>query len=242
METIDINTTQNVTIQYALAPVRDRILAFIIDLVVLAGSILILLFIIMIVFPNSLKGYAAYFVIIPLFIFYSLGSEIILNGQSIGKRILGIKIVKITGKEPTPYDFIVRWAFRFIDIWCSLGSIAIMLISSSERNQRLGDLLANTTVIKLNPWTSIRLNEVLSIKTLDSYKPVYPDVKRFSEEDMLFIKQTVERSGKHNNAAHREALDLLAEKMAGELGLTAVPSNKIEFLKTVVNDFVVLSR
>jgi uncharacterized RDD family membrane protein YckC len=242
MDIIDINTTQNVTIQYALAPVRDRILAFVIDAVVLSGSIVIFLLIITTLFPGTLRGYAWFIIIVPLFVFYSLASEIILNGQSVGKRILGIKIVKINGKEPTPYDFTVRWAFRFIDIWCSMGSIAIMLISSSERNQRLGDLLANTTVIKLNPWASIRLNDILSIKTLDSYKPVYLGVKRFSEEDMLFIKQVVERTKKHNNAAHREALNLLTEKMAGELGLATVPSNKIEFLRTVVSDFVVLSR
>jgi len=242
MQTIDIITTQNVTIQYALASVRDRILSFFIDALVLGVCLLLLVLISSGLISSDAYQYLVYLVFIPFFLFYSLAQEILLDGQSIGKRLMGLKIVKITGKEPTMSDYLIRWAFRFIDIWFSLGSIAVMLISSTDKQQRLGDLLANTAVIKLNPWATVNLHEILSIHSLETYKPKYPDVKKYPEQDMLFVKQALDRLKHFNNAAHREAIGLLADKMAKQLELPELPANKVEFLKTLLNDYVVLSR
>lgn len=242
METIDIVTTQNVTIQYALASVRDRILSFFIDIIVLGVCVLLLILLFSSTIPGDGYEYAQYLIIFPFFIFYSLAQEIILDGQSIGKRLMNLKIVKLTGKEPTMSDYLIRWAFRFIDIWFSLGSIAVMLISSTNRQQRLGDLLANTAVIKLNPWATVNLNEILSIHSIATYQPKYPEVKKYTEADMLFVKQALERLRNFNNMAHREAIIHLADKMASQLGLPEPPKNKMEFLKTLLNDYVVLSR
>ncbi|HYV93156.1 MAG TPA: RDD family protein [Chitinophagales bacterium] len=243
MQTIDVNTTQNVTIQYDLASVRDRIIAFIIDAVILSVSIALLSAVLSIIFGGlAILGYVLTIVLVSLFFFYSLGSEILMNGQSFGKRILGLKIVKITGKEASIQDYVIRWAFRFIDIWGSSGSIAVMMISSSNRNQRLGDLMANTAVIKLNPGAAVSFREILSFQTMETYKPVYFEAKKFSEQDVLLIKQTIDRFNRYKNQAHKEVIQLLAEKISEELGLEKIPSNQIQFLQTVVNDYVVLSR
>jgi len=243
MQTIDVNTTQNVIIQYALASVRDRILSFIIDAVILSFSIALLSLIISYLFSgSSIMAYALTITIVTLLFFYSLGSEILMNGQSFGKRIIGLKIVKITGKEPSMNDYLIRWAFRFIDIWGSSGSIAIMMISSSNRNQRLGDLMANTAVIKLNPEASVSFREILSFQTMETYKPSYEGAKNFSEPDVLLIKQTIDRFKKYPNQAHKDVIELLAEKISAELGLEKIPTNQVQFLQTVVNDYVVLSR
>lgn len=242
MQTIDIITTQNVAIQYALASVRDRLLSFFVDLIVLVVSVMLLVLIFTTVISTDSFEYVMYLLIIPLVLFYSLAQEVLLNGQSIGKRLIGLKIVKLTGKEPTMSDYLIRWAFRFIDIWFSLGSIAVMLISSTDRQQRLGDLLANTAVIKLNPWATVNLKEILSIHSTDTYKPTYPDVKKYSEQDMLFVKQALDRFKNFNNTAHKEAITQLADKMAQQLQLTELPNNKVEFLRTLLNDYVVLSR
>jgi predicted unusual protein kinase regulating ubiquinone biosynthesis (AarF/ABC1/UbiB family) len=97
-------------------------------------------------------------------------------------------------------------------------------------------------VIKLNPWSTVNLNEILSIHTTDTYKAVYPNVKKYSEQDMLFVKQALDRFKKFHNTAHREAITKLANKMAHQLDLAEEPENKVEFLRTLLNDYVVLSR
>src|SRR2546423_14572591 len=109
MRTIEITTTQNVTIEYQLAGVRDRIIAFIIDAVIMWLSMVLLLMIMGVALPKELMQYMIYLAILPIFLFYSLASEIFGNGQSWGKKALGIKVVKINGSEAGVSDYLIRW-------------------------------------------------------------------------------------------------------------------------------------
>lgn len=241
MPNIEINTAQNVTIQYELASVRDRILAFLLDFLILSGGMTILGFTFAIILGSAFD-YAWYFILLPILFFYSIVSEIIGNGQSIGKLALQIKIVKITGKQPATGDYLLRWAFRFIDIYASFGSVASLLISSSAKGQRMGDMLANTAVIKAKPTMNMSLSDLLNISTIDTYQPQYPEIRKMTEEDMLLVKTVIERARKYPNTAHMEALDMLVRHMVQQLQLTSMPINKTEFLRTLLRDYIVLTR
>lgn len=242
MRTIDILTTQNVTINYELAEARDRIFAWIIDTIALYISLLLLA---LIFFSAGVVGdgtYFTYFVLLPIYLFYHLAFEILLDGRSLGKLALGLKVVKLTGTEPSLNDYLVRWVFRPIDISLSLGSIAIMLVSSSEKGQRLGDVVANTTVIKINPTQKIRLYDILNIRTVQNYTPVYPQVHQFTEQDMLLLKEVMDRNIKYPNQAHAEALDQALKIVKEKLHIDQIPSDRILFIRTLIKDFVALSR
>src|SRR5689334_7052439 len=113
MRTIEINTTQNVTIEYELADTSNRILAFVVDFVIIIVS---MFFLNLLASVFSIQGrYFSTFVILPFFLFYSLISEIIADGQSLGKKAIGICVVKINGTKCSPGDYIIRWAFRLVD-------------------------------------------------------------------------------------------------------------------------------
>ena len=77
---------------------------------------------------------------------------------------------------------------------------------------------------------------------MENYQPEYPDVRRFSDSDMLLVKQTLERYQKYKNEAHKEAVLLLAEKICEQLDIFPVPEQKLKFLKTTLNDYIVLTR
>lgn len=242
MRNIDIITTQNVTINYELADAKDRIFSTLIDaLIMTVGLILLSVGISAIGFFNN-EEYFFILVVAPVIFFYHPVMEILFDGQSPGKRMLGLKVVKLTGVEPSLNDYFMRWAFRPIDISFSLGSIGIMLISSSEKAQRLGDIVANTTVIKTSPSQRIHLNDILNIRSLENYVPTYPAVKNFSEQDMLLLKEVMDRSIKYNNDAHVEALSEAAFTVKERLGLEKVPADRIAFIKTLIKDYVALSR
>jgi hypothetical protein len=129
-----------------------------------------------------------------------------------------------------------------IDIYFSLGGIACILIASSSKAQRIGDIVANTAVVKLIPKTDLRLKDLLTIHSQDSYTPVYSQAKQLAEEDVLLIKATLDRYRQFNNDAHEEAVQMLANKLADVLGLEEVREGKREFLQTVLKDYVVLTR
>jgi uncharacterized RDD family membrane protein YckC len=238
MKTIEINTAQNVTIQYELASFGNRAAAFFIDLIVLFGLISCLN-----IFFLQLGSSTVfmYLILLPVMLFYTLFSEILLDGQTIGKKAMGIKVVKLNGDPATAFDYLIRWAFRFLDIWVSAGSIAAMLISSSTYNQRLGCLLSGTTVIKKSSTRTFTLKDILSIQSIQNHIPSFPTVVQLSEQDMLFVKKVLERNKRYKNESHRELLEKLADKIADIIGVN-VQRDKEKFLKTILADYIVLTR
>jgi len=173
---------------------------------------------------------------------YQLVSEVAADGQSWGKKAMGIKVVRLDGEEPSLVDYLLRAVFLIIDFLLSLGIIAALLISSTVNSQRLGDMTANTTVIRVKFNFRFRLEDILKINSLDDYEPIYPEVRQLSEQDMLLIKTVISRYQKHRNPAHKEVISDLSKHLSGILQITDVPRNKIEFLKTLIRDYIVLTR
>ena len=97
-------------------------------------------------------------------------------------------------------------------------------------------------VIKLKTAGQYSLKDVLSIKSQENYEPVYPKVIQFTDEDMLLIKTTIQRVRKYPNKATKNFAIDLANRSAELLGLEETPSKRMEFLKTLLQDYIVLTR
>jgi uncharacterized RDD family membrane protein YckC len=243
MKNIEIKTTQNVVLEYELADLRERIVAFLID-IVCVGFIIGLL---------SIAAYSVFYVsgsagtlvsifLSSIFIFYSLVMETLNKGQSIGKMAMKIQVIKMAGGQATLSDYTARWVFRMIDIYFSLGGVASFLIASSAKAQRIGDIVANTAVVKLAPKMDLKLNDVLTIHSKESYLPVYQQAKQLIESDVLIIKSALLRNKKYQNEAHRQAIADLALQVKKVLGIQNVTVDDRTFLQTILNDYVVLTR
>src|SRR5690606_21911855 len=120
-----------------------------------------------------------------------------------------IRVIKIDGSELTFKDYFSRWALRILDIYMTMGSLAVILINSSEKGQRLGDMAAGTAVVKEKGMQSFSLNQILELNNQNNYVPIYQDVKVLNDEFVLLIKNTLIRERNFPNKAHKEALDLL---------------------------------
>ncbi len=240
MKIIEIKTTQNVVLQYELADLRDRILAFLIDSAAAIFGVGLLINLSSSIFRGTTLDVVV-FLLIGVFIFYSLAFEVLNNGQSLGKMALRIQVIKATSGRPALADYAARWVFRLVDVWFSLGGIASVLIASSSKSQRIGDIVANTAVVKLTPRMNLTLNDILTIHAPQDYKPEFIHAKQLAEEDALLIKNTLDRHRRYGNNAHEEALELLATKIAALLSLPSPMDNK-KFLETVLRDYVMLTR
>lgn len=248
MKTIDIRTTQNVTIEYELASLRDRLLAELIDFVVIAACFIGLV----IVLSGLLSGFeenndlflSVLFGLLPVLLFwgYHLGFEAFNHGQSLGKKSLGLRVMRLDGGEPNLGDYLLRASFLLLDGLFSLGILGIILISSSPRNQRLGDMTAGTTVLRTRTSQRFRLEDILGISSLEEYQPQYPEVRQLSEADMLLVKDAIQRYRTYRNSAHQRAVQELSEKLANLLDISNVPRDKIGFLRTLLRDYIVLTR
>lgn len=246
--TIDIKTTQNVTIEYELASLRDRILAYLIDFIIVVAFYFIFVMGLINLLGDGLMGssmgmYVLYG-LFPLiaFMLYHLLSEILADGQSWGKKAIGLKVVRLDGKEPGLTDYLLRAVFHIIDSVFSMGIVGALFISSSAKHQRLGDLTANTTVIKIRSAQQFSLKDILKIHSLDDYEPQYPQIRKLNEQDMLFIKNVLSRHRTFRNEAHQKAVRDLAKHLCEILDIEDQPKDKVKFLKTLIRDYIVLTR
>ena len=241
MKIIEIKTTQNVVLQYELADLRERILAYCIDLTLV---FFVILFLIGIVSANftGLSLTVLMIAIMCMFIFYALAFEVLNHGQSPGKMAMRIQVIKATSGQPTFADYVARWVFRLVDIYFSLGGIASVLIASSSKSQRIGDIVANTAVIKLAPKMDLSLKDILTIHSDVSYKSQFVQAKQLSEEDVLLIKSTLDRYRHYRNQAHFNAMSKLAERVSDILSIQIPARDYQVFLQTVLKDYVMLTR
>ena len=249
MNTIEIRTTQNVSIDYELASLRERLIAYFLDLAIFFAVVYVLTIFFAVVLAeaifNSLGEW--FFVFLGFFfigswILYHLLMEVFNRGQTIGKKVMSIQVVRADGREPAFSDNLLRSIFMIIDSMLCMGVVASVLIVSSEKKQRFGDMAANTTVVRRKLRSKFLLQDILKIQSLDNYEPTYPEVKQLNEKDLLLIKNTVSRYEEFKNDAHREAIHLLVDRLINILNLNSKPKKPIEFLKTLIRDYIVLTR
>lgn len=241
MKHINIITTQNVTIRYELANARDRTLATLVDFAVMIVAWIIFALLVSWLFTDLYDYWQQTF--LALLLSYHLIAEIAFNGQSPGKRALGLRVMKINGMVPNWTDYTLRWAFRLVDVSFSLGTVAIMSISSSESGQRLGDLFAGTTVVRLRSSYSVQRDDLVRTRTADNYEARYPEVLQLSDEDMLTVKAVLGRRRKYRQATYQQLLGQTVERLCECLNLEPPPaSERVPFLRKLLEDYVALTR
>lgn len=190
MNKLLINTPQNVKIEYNLASLGSRIIAFAIDyFIILIYYILII--VILDYFNINKRDSWLFFGILSLLtlpaFFYPIIMETAFSGQSIGKKIMKIKVVKIDGTRANFYQYFARWTFSLVDIWMCMGGIAITSIALSKYGQRIGDLSAETSVISLK--AKLNLQQTIFEDVPSEKDIIFPQVIKLSDQDANKVKE-----------------------------------------------------
>ena len=234
MNTIKITTTQNIELEYDLASLGERIVGYLIDSLVVIGYLIVLALLFWAFESSHIFGDYTWITMILYFpiYFYSLAFEVFMNGQSVGKRVMNIRVISIDGAKPTLGQFIIRWLFRLIDISFSFFMCGTICIAVSERKQRVGDMVAGTAVIKTEPRTNFQQTVYVSAQPVN-YVVTYPQITTLGEEDIQLIKEVLvvsRNSGNHS----------IAEKAAEKISATLLINNKMEamaFLSLLLADY-----
>lgn len=231
-ESYKINTTQNVRLSFEVASIGDRMAAGIIDLLALVGYSTLLNFLMSLdILPNE-TGYQ-YVYALPA-ILYHLLFETLNNGRSIGKMIMKTRVMRTDGTEPRLGDYILRWLIGMFEIVASFGIIAIFAYLFNGKGQRLGDMAAGTTVVKLKQ--KVTLEQTIFEETNDGYVPTYHNANILTDAEIEAIKEVVDTFTKTYSV---ETLTLISKTkfvIEQRLNVKAQGSDK-DFLMLVVRDF-----
>lgn len=239
MSELSINTTQNVTINFTAASIGHRILAFGIDLLIMIAYIIsIYAFLHYTGILEVIQGLDAWsqaavqsLILLPV-MFYSLIFETFFEGQSLGKKLVRIKVVKIEGYQASFGDYLIRWLFRMIDVVISSGVVGFISIIMNKKAQRLGDMAAGTSVITLR--NNITISSTILEEINDDYRPIYPLVIKLSDNDVRIIKENFIKA---KASGDFELLVKLTDKIESVTGIKNQSGNHADFINTILKDY-----
>ena len=100
-------------------------------------------------------------------------------------------MIKLDGSAPTIGAYILRWIFRIIDFSIFGQWVGVVAIAAGGKGQRLGDMVAGTTVVRIEPKVSL---DALRQPVLDeAYEVMIPEVSLLSDADIEIIRQVIQR-------------------------------------------------
>ena len=193
---------------------------------------------------------------------YHLVLEITMNGQSFGKKVTGLKVVNENGGRPGISQFIIRWLLRISDVWivllifiiigdpnfgrnpettfivlAALGFLLtdIILVVTTPKSQRLGDILAKTILIRTHNKSSIA--DTVFVDVAANYNPVFPKIMQLNDKDINAIKNILEAAKKKGDPGLAVSA---SEKIKKHLEIET-SMHPIEFLEVLMKDYNFLS-
>ena len=233
MSEANIITGQYVQISQSPASLGERIVAQVID------SFLIICYLVgvslLIAELDFFYRTKMLFFLIAIYLpalFYHFLMELFNHGQSVGKMVMRIRVVKKDGTTPGIGDFFMRWLLQLVDLGFSgVGALVILI---SKNSQRLGDLAAGTMVIQLNDYRKIQVS-LDEFSYLDrKYKPVYPQAEGLSLNQLDVIQRTL--NSEYGYERERRIASLAA-KVREHLKISDTNTADEKFLYTIVRDY-----
>ncbi|QGW28803.1 RDD family protein [Phnomibacter ginsenosidimutans] len=228
MSQVSVSTPFNIYLEFEIAPFFRRLLAWFLDMLVLmlyARGMKYFLDQVIYGPVEISKGVDVVLVSLPMLLYHLL-METLYQGQSLGKKAMGIRVISIEGGEPRLGQYLMRWLFRLwewpmffgylamdsywfvIQVLLTgvLGLVVVVIVAVSNKSQRLGDLAAGTTVVDLRYRYS--LADTLFKEIVDeNYKVRFPEVMRLSDRDINAIRSVIAYTEKNQQyeTAHRVA-------------------------------------
>jgi uncharacterized RDD family membrane protein YckC len=223
MNAINIPTFLNIDLTFSLSGVGKRFGAFFTDWFIKVAYVLAVTYLLNVEIFS--KNYFLSFVVYLPFYFYTFLFEWLWKGQTIGKKLMRIRVIGMDGNIPSMSQCAIRWMFLFADAYALilvtfinpmlatfsfLGPVVgAVLIGNTKNQQRLGDMAAKTYVVSVvEDHYSINDTIYAYVNKHSNYEVKYPQVMKLSDKDMTIIKNLLEKSENQidNTLAHRLAV------------------------------------
>src|SRR6185503_17945393 len=239
-ETLDIQTPENVAFGYQVAGIGSRFLASLLDTLIVALLQVVILIVLALIirasdgsaFSEQLSAwvYAVFGLIAAVFYWgYYIFFEMLWNGQSPGKRWVGLRVIRGDGTPITLSESLIRNLARLVDFLPAAYGIGIVTMFIDKQSRRLGDLAAGTLVVQdrapitvqdlsvnravhLRPWANVPLDG-------------FP-IERLTNNDLNLIEDFLVR---RDQLTHRELLAIqILNTLHQRLGLPVPTISRIE--------------
>lgn len=267
MGLITIGTPFNIDIEFSTAPVLRRVIAVFLDMFILLLYMLVIYRFIIVGFDmgRNMNEFVMMTGISIVPFLYFPAMELLLNGQTPGKRLTGIKVIDREGNEPGISQYLLRWLLGFGNyavfllpyiIVSSATTFLLMLFFCifviiifyipdflcslfSGRNQRIADLAAGTLVIDLKK--KMDFSETIYLDTSGQEQAaVYPQVLQLSDRDINGIRNLIAKNPKSKTELAYRAR--IVNRIREALKVTGAQEDDKAFLEQLLRDYNYLTQ
>lgn len=197
-DALQVATPERVSVELPIAGLGSRAMAYLIDMLLLGAVGLVIYFAISFFLPEALnevlgleKTTLAIGVALlggGLWIFWTV-FEVAWNGQSPGKRLVRIRVVKNDGSPTTFFASAVRNLLRAVDFLPTCYPVGVITMLIDKKHRRLGDLLAGTVLVRdekvnldayarLEVASTVEVNVLeIGVRFLQRYDSLEPDAR-----------------------------------------------------------------
>jgi uncharacterized RDD family membrane protein YckC len=227
-----------VVLELRAAGIGSRLLAkgidVVIQLVAVIGAVVVALL------AAGLAGAAAGVVTVVVLLFLALyGYPTVLetwwDGQTVGKRALGIRVITVEGGPVGFHHSAIRAMMETFDLWFPTpgGLVALTSALLTKRSQRLGDLAAGTIVVRRPGSKPSPLYVAPPMGAHGSYFTL--DTSRLEPAQYAAVRELLMRAGELQPAARHELAATLAARVADVMGTAHPAAHEAEtFLASVL--------
>lgn len=219
-DTFRIDTPENVAFDYNVAGIGSRFLAALVDTalivllqMVVIGTVLLVANLTLEdgVFVSQMASWIIAISGIISFIFfwgYYIFFEILWNGQSPGKRWVGLRVIRVDGTPITVSESVIRSLVRIIDFLPLAYGVGVVTMFINENSRRVGDFAAGTIVVhdreekNLDTLSALRPGMLTTWVTQSDIPDDFP-LEQVTDDDLLIIEEFLSR---RQNLPNRSAL------------------------------------
>ena len=231
-----IDTPENIILSAQIAGYGTRCIAAILDYLILLVFIFILSYLYVQSVPlrdRSGTGFMMMLVLIPflLIALYHLVLELLWNGQTIGKRIVGARVVQANGLPATASGIVIRNLVRLFDFLPLFYGVGLLVMFASGRTQRLGDLAGSTIVIR--EQRSLTINTVKEnvhvtyhFVNLHAPLPHYVSIAGLSDDDRRVVYDFLQR--RYDIRDRGQLARMLAKRIVAKMDGAPLPYSERE--------------
>ena len=217
-DVLEIRTADNVGIGYEAAGIASRLAALIIDALIIGVLVVVGDSIILGLVGGTVSTTAALvlgsFVSFLIVYGYFVVAETASSGRTPGKRVVGLRVIRVDGSAPTFADSLVRNIVRFLD----LAGPGVVTMFFHPQARRLGDLAAGTLVVRERQVnTAVASGPAVLLRTPDA-GPAIDGLERVGAAEFAAVRAFLTRWGLTPEQRQRLA-GLLAQRLLDRLEL-----------------------
>ncbi len=237
---LTVDTPEQIALHLPLAGVGSRFLAVAVDTVLQA--FLYVAAIVGVGFVGSLFRTAAWRTVLALgpavsillgfciYWGYFAVFEIVWNGQTPGKRVTGLRVIKESGRPINAYEAIARNVLRAIDFLPALYAVGVVVMILDRCSRRLGDYVAGTIVVYDKTGTALP-----DLPRRASDAPAAP-ITQLTPEELGLIEAYLLRRADLDPIVRDEMAGRIVERVARRTDIRIGPDqSRDEFLETIAS-------